>query len=253
MTDWPAYFLYNRVNRLPIPWEIATDIEPGSRRHLVRSLQRFQMGERGDGSHLKRVAATTGDPRYMAAIELFVEEEQEHAALMAQALHRLGAPVLDRHWSDRCFRLLCLLSGLRTELMVLLVAEIIAKRYFRLLYEATDDPVLRAVCAQIRQDEEAHIRFHAETLRSLLTSLPQPFWPPARVAWRLFFTAVCLVVVYDHRKLLLAAGSSPHAFWGNCLRIFERVAEEVFVPHPIPVSDHRRPARGQSVAGRGDQ
>src|SRR5207244_3249905 len=105
------------------------------------------------------------DRAYIAAIDLFVEEEQEHASLTGRVLRGLGAPLLERHWSDKAFRLLCFMSDLRMELMVILVAEVIAKRYFEILHDATNDPVLRATCAQIGHDEEGHIAFHCDSLR----------------------------------------------------------------------------------------
>jgi len=228
--DWTAYFRQNRANRLSIPWERKVVVEPHLHKHLARSLQRFQMGERGDGSHLKKVAATTGDRAYMEAVALFIEEEQEHAALMARVLASMGVSLLQRHWSDGAFRMLCLASGLRAELMVLLAAEIIAKRYFRLLYESTADPVLRAVCAQIRHDEDAHIAFHADTLRAAFAGMPYYTQRMVCSSWRQFFKGVCMVVLYDHRKLLRAAGVRPGVFLRDCMDIFEVVAQQVFTP-----------------------
>src|SRR5438552_15167609 len=133
--DWVQYFTQNRKHRMYIPWERGVTVDPGLRASLVKSLQRFQVGERGDGAHLKRVAASTGDSAYTQAIELFVQEEQEHAELMARLLRGLGAPLLQSHWSDNCFRVFCLLSNVHVELTVLLVAEIVARRYFRVLYD----------------------------------------------------------------------------------------------------------------------
>jgi hypothetical protein len=241
--DWLEYFRRNRSERMIIPWELEVHVKQQLRVPLVRSLQRFQMGERGDGSHLKKVAATMNDDSYVAAISLFVEEEQGHADLMARVLHKLDAPLLKRHWSDGCFRFLCLVSGLRTELMVLLVAEVIAKGYFRGLYEATNDPVLRAVCAQIRQDEEGHIAFHADTLRSLLSTVPRPLRYVILPMWRLFFSGVCLIVAYDHRKLLRATGTPRRAFFVECGRIFDGVSRSVLVVTPATTAEGITPSR----------
>src|SRR5207302_1890643 len=145
-------------------------------------------------------------------VQLFVEEEQEHAALMEGVLKALNAPLLDRHWSNTTFRLVCLLSGLHVELMVLLVTETIAKQYFRLLYESTDNPVLRTVCAQIGQDEDRHIDFHCAALRPQLSSLPTIIRYVLLCLWQLFFDVVCLVVLYDHRTLLRATNTPPRLF-----------------------------------------
>ena len=87
--DWLTYFEHNRASRTSIPWDAGMHIDERLRGPIARSLQRFQLGESGDGAHLKRLAASTGDARYMAAIDLFVLEEQEHAALMAGVLIRI--------------------------------------------------------------------------------------------------------------------------------------------------------------------
>src|SRR5262249_52419677 len=106
MKRWLQYFEYNRDRRMEIPWERGLEVEAELRGPLIRSLQRFQVGESGEGRHLRSKAATTGDPIYQAAIELFIQEEQEHARLMAGILGRLQAPLLKGHWSDGCFILL---------------------------------------------------------------------------------------------------------------------------------------------------
>src|SRR5271168_1007822 len=103
MKEWLNYFQHNRVHRLEIPWERPICPEPRARAPLIRSLQRFQVGESGEGRHLRRHAASTGDAVYQECIDLFIKEEQEHARLMAEILRRLGAPLLERHWSHACF------------------------------------------------------------------------------------------------------------------------------------------------------
>jgi hypothetical protein len=232
--DWPAYFAHNQARRVPIPWEQGVHVEPALRGPLIRSLQRFQLGERGDGAHLKQVAATHPDPAYPTAVALFVAEEQEHAALMAGVIQGLQAPLLERHWSDEWFRLFCRVTGLHAELLVLLVAEIIAQRYFRVVQEATRDPVVQAVCTQILRDEDGHVAFHCATLQSVVAGWPGLFRRLVYHGWRLFFRAVCLVVLFDHRALLRVARIPPRVFWRDCNRLFAAAAAQVFAPTALP-------------------
>src|SRR5580704_5011876 len=165
MKHWLNYFEYNRDHRHETPWERGVTIPPKTRGPLIHSMLRFQVGESGDGRHLRRQAATTSDATYMECLDLFIKEEQEHARLMAEIPKRLGAKLLTHHWSDGCFILLRRLFGLNQKLLVLLMPEIIAKRYFRAVYNGVTDPVVRAVCAQILHDEEGHVTFHTEYLR----------------------------------------------------------------------------------------
>jgi hypothetical protein len=228
--DWLAYFKENRRNRRHIPWEGGIAVEPHLRGPLVRSLQRFQVGEQGDGKHLRKGAASTGDATYAETIGLFIKEEQEHSRLLAGLLRGMGAPLLRWHWSDFCFILLRRLSRLKLELMILLIAEMIAKRYYRALYEGTADPVLRAVFAQILHDEQGHVAFHCDYLNNAFTTLPGPVRFFTMLGWQTIFNAVCLVVMWDHRAVLRAVDVSPIAFWCDCGAVFHECAQLIFSP-----------------------
>ena len=103
MKNWLNYFEHNRANRPPVPWEKGIAIEPNLRAPLIRSLQKFQLGESGEGRKLKNHARKTGDPDYTTAIHLFIGEEQEHARLMGKILRELDAPLIEKHWTDSCF------------------------------------------------------------------------------------------------------------------------------------------------------
>ncbi len=136
--DWLGYFHLNAEKRREIPWREGVRVAPPIRAELVRSLQRFQLGESGDGIWLRRNAS--GEPvEYRHAQDLFIKEEQEHARLMGRVLDLLNAPRLRWHWTDWCFERVRRLLGLKLEVLVLLVAEMIAKRYFRALREGVDD------------------------------------------------------------------------------------------------------------------
>jgi hypothetical protein len=226
--DWGSYFERNRARRMLIPWERGIAVEPQLREPLIRSLQRYQVGEQGEGVHLKAGALATGDQDYAAAISMFVQEEQEHARLLAELLRGLGAPLLRRHWSDSCFICLRHLAGFHLELMVLLVAEMIAKRYYRALHEGTDDPVLKTAFAQILRDELGHIAFHCDYLQRRFAGQPALVRQAIRLSWRAVFRATCLVVMVDHRAVLRAVTVAPAAFWHDCGQIFDETANRIF-------------------------
>ena len=71
----------------------------------------------------------------------------------------MGATLLQRHWSNGCFILLRRLFGLNQELLVLLMPEMIAKRFFRALHDGVSDPALRAVFAQMTRRAIWHFTF----------------------------------------------------------------------------------------------
>lgn len=233
MQTWLNYFEWNRDHRAQVPWEKGIDLEPNLRLPLIRSLQKFQLGESGEGRRLRRHAAATGDSAYAAAIELFIKEEQEHARLMAMILNQLQAPLLRSDWTDHCFIFLRRMFGLHQELMVLLLPEMIAKRYFRALHEGTRDPVLRAVFAQIGHDEEGHLGFHVEYLRRAFESMSFTRRIVVQVIWRILFRASCVVVMLDHGPVLRAVNLAPRVFWRDCGRIFDEVAAGIFSPATV--------------------
>jgi hypothetical protein len=227
---WVAYFERNRAQRAAIAWEQGIRVEPQMQGALVRSLQRFQIGEQGDGAHLKRGARSAGDPTYVAAVELFIREEQEHARLLAQILAALGAPLLRWHWSDACFTVLRRLLGLRWEVLVLLVAEIVGRCYYQTLHERLSDPVLRSIFGQIARDEASHLDFHCEYLHYAFAPLPAVARSCVRATWVLFFRSVCLVAAWDHAALLRALWLTPNAFRRDCDLLMQEAAAQIFGP-----------------------
>ncbi|HEX8236050.1 MAG TPA: hypothetical protein VF600_08845 [Abditibacteriaceae bacterium] len=233
MKNWRHYFERNKVNRMAIPWERGVNIESHLHAPLVRSLQRFQVGESGGSGHLQRLACLTNNADYAAAIELFAAEEGEHGRLLAQMLKSLDAPLLDSHWSDGIFVLLRRfggrsLRGFHIELLTLLIAEMIAKRYYRALYEGSTDEVLRALCSQILSDEEGHVAFHCDYLRVAFAPLLPANRVLVRTSWRTVYGLACLLVLFDHRGVLRASGVSAREWWRGCNHVFDDTACSIF-------------------------
>ncbi|GAB1688697.1 hypothetical protein KRM28CT15_05000 [Krasilnikovia sp. M28-CT-15] len=71
---------------------------------LIASLQRFQAGEDGDGVSLLAKSARAGDADYLAAVRMFVAEEQRHARLLERILAEAGAETLAGHWDRHGLR-----------------------------------------------------------------------------------------------------------------------------------------------------
>lgn len=238
MKHWLNHFEHNRDNRHQIPWSDCINVAPGILPAFVRSLQRFQIGESGEGRHLRAAAGSTGDLHYIKAIDLFIKEEQEHARLMAGILKQLNAPLLTSHWTDGCFILLRRLFGLNQELMVLLTPEIIARRYFRLLHDQIEDPTVKAVCVQILHDEEGHVAFHVDYLRRAFAQKSLLGRAFLRGSWRILFRLSVFIVLLDHRSLLKACNVSAANFWWDCELMFDDVAAQIFAFAPSGAPAH---------------
>lgn len=228
---WAEYFEGNlaRHARLDatIPWETASPLSALDAAAIARSLQRFELGERGEGEGLRSKARLLGDTDYDAALVLFVAEEQKHSALFARALKRFGVWPLSVHWSDAAFVRLRRLMGLRTEVTLFLIAETVALEYFAAL-ERSADPVIRGVARRVLTDEVEHIRFQIAQLRSGFADSSAGVRAGAAAAAWVVAIGAATVVAFDHGPALRVGGLHPVVFWGRALRHFRRAAAEAF-------------------------
>ncbi|MBM7776355.1 hypothetical protein JOD54_006559 [Actinokineospora baliensis] len=168
---------------------------------VVRSVQRFQVGEDGDGANLIEKA---GEGAYGAAVALFIAEEQNHARMLARLLKAAGADTIESHWSDSVFAWLRRALGLTLELMVLMVAEVVALAYYRILRDGSADRVTSEVAARLLADERRHVPFHMSRLGGLSRF--------AGAAWRVLFLGAVLVVAVDHGSALRVLGVTRWGF-----------------------------------------
>ncbi len=204
-------------------------LDDAVRAPLIASVRRFQLGESGDGQQLLRNAIRAGDPEYVDAIRLFVGEEQQHAALLLRLLGYLGGTPMRTHWSDAIFVRLRRLMGLRTELMVLSVAEVVALSYYGGLVAAAPDPVVRAVAARIVADEHAHVRFQQDRLRAGFADASAPLRMLAFGLWWVTAIGATVVVAMDHGPLLTALGYRRPRFIRDVFRDFAQLASAVLI------------------------
>jgi len=215
-TAWLEYFEQNRRHRPEPDWHRPTPFPAPVAERLARSLAHFQLGESGEGGTLlaeaRRVWAD--DPDYVAALALFVAEEQEHARLLERQVLRFGGTLVTGHWSHRWFRRVRRALGVRFEIQTLVVAEIIGTAYYRLL-RSTGDTVLRQMCEIMLRDEAPHLRFHVD--RVVVEQLGWPGW--RRALWtsqfRGLFKAAVTAAWVDHRRALRAVGIDRRLFTGE--------------------------------------
>ncbi|MGO9243671.1 MAG: ferritin-like domain-containing protein [Verrucomicrobiia bacterium] len=248
-SDWLAYFRQNQLDRRGIAWHEGISLDARLRAPLARSLARFQLGESSDGSRLKararRLARKTNDHAYADAIELFIAEEQEHSRLLANVLHQLNAPLLRYHWTDSLFRRCRHLLGFYEEISVLLMAEIIALKYYGAIREGCRAPVLETVCEQILADEKFHVRFHCERFHEMIARRAGPVRTLWWLALSAMFATASAVVAWDHRQAVSALGGSATEFLRDSWANFRAAREAIFSGVPFA-----RGAAEQTLAAR---
>jgi hypothetical protein len=224
---WAEHFEHNKnvhaAADAAIEFDGRCEIPGHVRRPLIDSIRRFQLGESGDGQQLLGKARRVGDAEYLYAAELFVAEEQQHAALLLRLLGYLGAQPMLKHWSDSVFVRLRRLMGLRIELMVLTVAEVVALSYYGGLASSGPDAVVRAVAARIVADEHPHVRFQQDRLRAGFAASGFFVRAMAFAFWSLTAIGATVVVAYDHGPLLAAIGYRRMRFVRDVLADFMKV------------------------------
>lgn len=208
--DWERYFLANheeqRRRDARIPWREPVTMDEGVRARWVRSLQKFQVGESGDGAHLVASAQRADDELYVTCARYFVAEEQSHARLLGDLLARLDAAPTTRDWTDAAFVQVRRLMGVATELAVIQVAEGVALIYYGALADGAPDEVIRAVAERIHTDEAAHVAFHVERIADDLAVWSAPRRAALRALWFGAQLGATAVVAIDHQHVLADCG-----------------------------------------------
>ncbi len=208
---WNRHFQTNRLNRPEPDWSAPMSVPAHILRPLVRSLEEFQLGDGGGPASLialdaDRFRNRTKETRQL--VDAWFAEEREHSRLLKCAVERIGGRCIQGHWSFSAFCLCRRLLGVRFELQVLLLTEIVSTAYYRLLRRYSPDAPLADMCGLILRDEAGHIAFHQDRLAAEGVS-------PRGLAggfWELQFWscghAAATVLWASHRKCLEAIGGS---------------------------------------------
>lgn len=169
--DWAAYFEKNNNHRLQIDFTHEPPLTVQERNRILPSIQNFQMGEASQGRFLLNCARRYADryhaPEYLEAMKWFVREENWHSAYLKKYMDYHQLPVRSHSVLNQIFRVLRKIGGLKSEIIVLVTAEIIALSYYRALAECAASPALKSICRQMLRDELPHILFQSSTLYRL--------------------------------------------------------------------------------------
>jgi len=236
---WLNHFEYHAEHPRCIPQPLADVLEPEERRLIASSMATFQLGEQSEGNTLLRAtqqfAGKNQLPALVRIMELFIREEQRHAALLRAFMEDHRIPLRNRHWTDQVFRRVRRLAGLELYLCVLITAELIGNVYYRALGSVTGCQRLRVLCRTLVADELVHVAFESQLLLALRGARQQWLRGLIRLMHRAFFAASACVVWSTHRSLLRHAGHDARAFLRLCLAQYEFYLE----PVPAPAGSRR--------------
>jgi rubrerythrin len=224
-TEWKSYYQQNAQSLLEIPWHLGAELTPEEKIAVSQSVKEFQAGENSEGKHLyqdaQKYSEQTGDQDYVAAIKMFIAEEQRHARDLARFLTLNKIPLVKTTFTDVVFRKLRhLFGGLEISIAVLITAEIIAKVYYAALREATKSKILIGLCDQILRDEVKHVQFQSEQLSKLRSKRNYLGLIWTMGLQRFLFFGTVFVVWLFHRKVFLRGSFSFQRYWQTCWREF---------------------------------
>jgi hypothetical protein len=231
---WLNHFEYHAQHPRRVPNGLSDLLRPHERRLIASSIATFQLGEQSEGRTLLRAAQRFADARRVPAlvriIELFICEEQRHAALLRVFMEEHQIALKRADWTDRVFRRVRQLASLEFCLHILISAELIGIVYYRALEAATDCRRLVELCRTLVSDELAHVGFESQLLLALRAERAAPVQALMRVAHRAFFAGTASVVWLTHRSVLRQAGFGARSFMRACLSQYAFYLEPVNVP-----------------------
>jgi hypothetical protein len=217
---WLNHFEYHAEHPRCIPAGLADVLKPEERQLIARSIATFQLAEQSEGVALLRAARRLADRHNCAALvritELFIREEQRHAALLRAFMEDHAIALKHTDWTDFAFCCLRRFGGFELRLHVLITAELIGNVYYRALEVATGCQRLKILCRTLVADELAHVGFESQLLLALRARRPAPVRLGIRLLHRTFFAGAAGVMWLTQRAVLRNAGYGIVSFLRVC-------------------------------------
>jgi hypothetical protein len=222
--DWVEYFYQNAPEPM-LPWGDGVRLSAAEKRAVIASIQQFQLGESASGTRMleraQRFSRATGDLGLIAALKLFVREEQRHSKILARFLQIESAPCLQKHWVHSVFRWVRGVAGLELCLKVLVTAEVLARPYYAALRDATDSPLLRSICELIFNEEGAHLRFQTFALNRFQNRHRRLTQGLIKMSHAVLLASTAALVWAEHQAVFRSAGRTFRQFWDETWREFQ--------------------------------
>ena len=213
---WVSHFQANHENRPEPDWTAPVALPAEVIAPLVRSLEQFQLGDGGGPAYL----IARNRERFLAQAEgtrrrgdLWFAEEREHARLLGEAVARFGGTCITKHWSFTTFCATRKWFGVRFELTVLLLTEIVSTVYYRMLLRHANDPALKGMCRLILRDEIGHVSFHRDRLARQARAGTATFGRLWRGRFRVLGLAAATMLWVNHAPGLKAVGVTRGAYY----------------------------------------
>jgi len=222
---WLEHFRRNQLNRPEPDWDAPINIPPGMLAPMLRSIEQFRLGDGGGPASLiafDRENFRSRSPATQQIVDLWFAEEAGHARLLGCAVRRFGGRIITSHWSFTAFCLCRRVLGVRFELQVLTLTELVSTAYYRMLRAHSPDGPLAAMCELILRDEAGHVAYQ----RDRLADAGRPGSGLRGVFWQLQFLmcgyAAGTVLWMSHAPCLKAIGGTRGEYYAEITRQMTR-------------------------------
>ena len=151
-TQWLEHFARNQRHRPEPDWAGPDRVPAAMLAPLLRSLEQFRLGDGGGPASLiayNRETFRSRTREMQQIVDAWFAEESEHARLLGCAVRRFGGRIITAHWSFTAFCLCRRMLGVRFELQVLTLTELVSTAYYRMLRAHSPDGPLTAMCELI--------------------------------------------------------------------------------------------------------
>ncbi|HXS69269.1 MAG TPA: ferritin-like domain-containing protein [Candidatus Polarisedimenticolia bacterium] len=219
------HFIRNKQNRREPDWSAPVNVPQNVLAPVLRSIEQFRLGDGGGPASLiafnaEHFRSSTEEMRRI--VDLWFAEEAEHARLLGCAVKRFGGKIIQSHWSFTAFCLCRRVFGVRFELQVLTLTELVSTAYYRMLRNHSPDGPLAAMCELILRDEAGHVAFQRERIAA--SGWPRPgliglFW---RLQFLLCGYAAGTMLWVNHAACLKAIGGARAEFYREVTRQLTR-------------------------------
>ena len=227
LDEWKKYFLHNEGNIQKITWSDNHFLSKEEKECISSSIAKFQLGENSEGKKLidfcENYAQRYKDKTIKQITNLFIREEQAHSYILKRFMDSNNIATLERHWTDNLFRSIRSLAGYELSITVLITAEIIALTYYDALSKATQSKLLKNICLKIIEEERKHVLYESMLLKSLRKQKLPLYKVVIELGHKCLFFFSLLLVLLDHRAVILRGGFTSYSFWSQNWEEFYKV------------------------------
>lgn len=200
---WLAFFKNNDKYRLTIDEFSLGTLSEYDKKLIAPSIAAFQCGEHSEGISLKKYAEKFSklydENIYNEVIDWFIKEENFHSHYLYVFMKGENIPFSKKNRLDKLFRKIRQCSGIESEIITLVTAEIIALTYYSVIGDATDSKELKKIWHQMLHDELPHIVF--QSLQSHILNKVDYYVLNEEPLWKLRLLLYILHFINFSRKI----------------------------------------------------